>query len=466
MAVFQYTARDASGGQTTGELEASDRNAAISQLTNQGLTPVSVSGESNAGVASGGRGSGVSNDSPAAQLQARRRLSSIVLICGALVLALGVIMVKFTGFWVAVFFLVPGLIIGVIGLMMRPPKLKLRDLANYTRQLSNLLKAGMPLTSSLSSMVNIESGGVPPHVTQSLLDHVRDGSNLSAAMGSHDEIFPDMYVNMVKAGESGGSLREVLERLADHYERFADVREKVTSALVYPAFVIGLGFILIFVFMSYILPKFMKIFEGMNVELPWTTEMLQDMSLFFANWWWLVLVLMALFSFLLKAYFSTASGRERFHGWLLQAPLVKKIVQPTMFGQFARTLGALLRNGVPVLTALKITESVVQNVVLQGAIASTREGVTDGKTIAQPLAHSGVFPKLMVDLIHIGEQTGDVPAALENLAETYDNDLTVNLRTVTVMIEPLLIVFIAGVVGFMLVGVLQAMFKITSTIGK
>ena len=378
----------------------------------------------------------------------------------------GLIMVKFAGFWVATLFLAPGLILGIIGLMLRPPELKLRDLANYTRQLANLLKAGMPLTSSLSSMVNIESGGVPPSVSESLLNDVREGRNLSAAMGSHKEIFPDMYVNMVKAGESGGSLVEVLERLADHYERFADVREKVTSALVYPAFVMGLGFILIFVFMSYILPKFMKIFEGMDVDLPLSTQILQDLSNFFAGYWWLVLVLAGLFSILIKAYFSTISGRERLHGWLLEFPLVKKIVRPTMFSQFARTLGALLRNGVPVLTALKITESVVQNVVLQDAIALTREGVTDGKTIAQPLARSGVFPKLMVDLIHIGEETGDVPAALENLAETYDNELTVNLRVVTVMIEPLLIVFIAGVVGFMLVGVLQAMFKITSTIGK
>ena len=168
----------------------------------------------------------------------------------------------------------------------------------------------------------------------------------------------------------------------------------------------------------------------------------------------------------MKAYFSSESGKERLHGWLLQAPLVRKIVRPTMFGQFARTLGALLRNGVPVLEALKITQDVVQNVVIQQAIGRTIGGVTDGKTIAQPLGKEGVFDKLMIDLIHIGEQTGDVPSALENLAETYDNQLNVNLRVVTTLIEPFLIVFIAGVVGFMLVGVLQAMFKITSTIGK
>jgi type II secretory pathway component PulF len=218
--------------------------------------------------------------------------------------------------------------------------------------------------------------------------------------------------------------------------------------------------------MSYILPKFMTIFDGMNVSLPMSTRILQQMSGFFAAYWWLILMFGFFFAALMKRYFASPNGKRRLHGWLLTAPMISRIARPTYFGQFARTLGALMQNGVPVLTALKITENVVQNVVLQGAIALTREGVTDGKTIAQPLARSGVFPKLMVDLVHIGEQTGDVPAALDNLAETYDNELNVSLRVVTTLIEPILIVVIALVVGFMLVGVLQAMFKITSSIGK
>ena len=414
MPVFEYTARDADGRQLQGTVEASDRNGAMAQISAQGLFPVSITG-----------GGGEVKAAPTKVLfneEAPRRRSHA--------------------------------------------KPKLQELANYTRQLANLLKAGMPLTSALNSMISLEGSGVSAAVSEQLLHDVREGHNLSAALAKHPGIFPEMYVNMIKAGESGGSLVEVLLRLAEHYERFAEVRQKVTSALVYPAFVVVLGLVLIFVFMSYILPKFMKIFDGMKVSLPLSTQILQSMSDFFANWWWGVLILSMLLIVVVNGYFSTAVGRERLHGWLLEAPLVKKIVRPTMFGQFARTLGALLRNGVPVLTALKITESVVQNVVLQDAIARTREGVTDGKTLAQPLARSGVFPKLMVDLIHIGEQTGDVPSALENLAETYDNELTTNLRVVTTLIEPILIVFIAGVVGFMLVGVLQAMFKITSAIGR
>nr|ADI18488.1 type II secretory pathway, component pulf [uncultured Verrucomicrobiales bacterium HF4000_13K17] len=417
MAVFNYTARDASGGQTSGTINSPDRNVAVSELMSQGLTPISVLGDGDSATASK-RSSLANEEAPARRFGQRRK------------------------------------------------KPKLQDLANFTRQLANLLKAGMPLTGALNSMTSLDSEGIPKSVCAQLLADVREGRTLSMSMGKFPEIFPDMYLNMVKAGESSGSMVEVLKRLADHYERFAEVRQKIISALVYPMFVMGLGFLLIFVFMSYILPKFMTIFKGMKVQLPLSTRILEGMSGFFENWWWLVLIMGGLFVFFLKSYLSSPRGRERFDGWILEAPLISRIVRPNLFGQFSRTLGALLQNGVPVLTALRITESVVQNVVIQQAIAKTREGVTDGKTLAQPLARGGVFPKLLVDLVHIGEQTGDVPAALNNIAETYDNELTVNLRTVTTLIEPILIMFIAGAVAFMLVGVLQAMFTITSTIGR
>ena len=417
MAVFQYTARDASGGQTSGTINSPDRNVAVSELMNQGLTPISVTGESDT-VSASTRRSSADEEAPVRRFGRRRK------------------------------------------------KPKLQDLANFTRQLANLLKAGMPLTGALNSMTSLDSEGIPKSVCVQLLADVREGRTLSVSMGKFPEIFPDMYLNMVKAGESSGSMVGVLKRLADHYERFAEVRQKIISALVYPMFVMGLGFLLIFVFMSYILPKFMTIFKGMKVQLPLSTRILEGMSGFFEDWWWLVLIMGGLFVFFLKSYLSSPRGRERFDGWILEAPLISRIVRPNLFGQFSRTLGALLQNGVPVLTALRITENVVQNVVIQQAIAKTREGVTDGKTLAQPLARGGVFPKLLVDLVHIGEQTGDVPAALNNIAETYDNELTVNLRTVTTLIEPILIVFIAGAVAFMLVGVLQAMFTITSTIGR
>ena len=465
MAVFEFTARDAAGGQTTGSVQAADRNDAMGQIQAQGLFPINVSGEK------GGAGEAVGTVSEEAKSADRDRLGKALMIGGGGLFGIGLLAWNFVGFLVGVVFLFLGIVLAVLGLMVRPPKPKLQDLANFTRQLANLLHAGMPITSALNSMTYLESGGIPPSVPKSLLANVREGRNLSAAMGQHAELFPDMYLNMVKAGESSGSLVDVLKRLAEHYERFAKVRQQITQAMLYPALVLVLGGGLMFIFMSYILPKFMTIFEGMDVALPLSTRILQGMSGFFSDWWWAVLLVFGLMAFLFKSYISSPTGRERWDGWLLRMPLIGRIVRPTLFGQFARTLGALMRNGVPVLTALRITEGVVQNVVLQQAIALTREGVSDGKSIAQPLGRAvyqgrRVFPKLMVDLVHIGEETGDVPVALDNLAETYENDLSVNLQVVTTLIGPILIVFIACGIGFMLVGVLQAMFTITNTIGR
>jgi type II secretory pathway component PulF len=169
---------------------------------------------------------------------------------------------------------------------------------------------------------------------------------------------------------------------------------------------------------------------------------------------------------LFSRFKATAEGRRKIDGWAMQAPVIGRVVRLNLFGQFARTLGTLLQNGVPVLTALKITEQVVPNVVLKDAVAATREAVTDGKTLAQPLARAGVFPQLMIDLIKIGEETGDVPGALKNVAETYENELSVALRVMMNMIEPIMIIFIALGVGFLLFSVLSAMFSITSNLGR
>jgi type II secretory pathway component PulF len=226
-------------------------------------------------------------------------------------------------------------------------------------------------------------------------------------------------------------------------------------------------------FMLFMMPRFQQIFEGMTgpggkkVDLPAATKLLLFISQTLTNVWVLIAIgVVSLVTFvLIRRYLAGPSGRRAFDAWLLRAPLIHRIIQPNLFGQFAGTLGALLQNGVPVLTALRITEQVISNTVIRDAIAATREGVTDGKTIAQPLARSKVFPQLMVDMIHIGEQTGDVPGALQNVAETYESELNVSLRAVTTLVEPVLIVTIALFVGFLLFAVLSAMFKITSTIG-
>ena len=271
---------------------------------------------------------------------------------------------------------------------------------------------------------------------------------------------------MVRAGESSGALVDVLRRMADHFERFAQVQSKFTSALVYPAFVAVVGVAIIFFFMTYMLPKFMSIFQGMNVQLPFMTQILVKTSDLFANYWWLMLAVFLAIVIGFKRFQASVEGRRKLDQWKMRAPVFGKVVRLNLFGQFARTLSTLLENGVPVLTALKITEQIIPNSVVKEAINKTREEVTDGKTIAQPLGRSKVFPQLMVDLVKIGEDTGDVPGALKNVADTYENELGIALRVMTNMIEPVLIIVMAIGVGFLLMSVLSAMFAITSNIAR
>jgi len=238
------------------------------------------------------------------------------------------------------------------------------------------------------------------------------------------------------------------------------------SALIYPAVVCCVGVVIIIFFMTFMLPKFMSIFEGMKVELPAATKALIAISHFFSGYWWLIPALVLVGFIVYNRYKATQGGQRTIDRFKMNAPVLGRIVRLNLFGQFARTLGTLLQNGVPVLTALKITEQIIPNRMVKEAIAKTREEVTDGKTIAQPLARSKLFPQLMIDLLKIGEETGDVPGALNNVADTYENELTIALRVVTNLIEPAMIIVMAMGVGFLLFSVLSAMFAITANIAR
>jgi type II secretory pathway component PulF len=326
----------------------------------------------------------------------------------------------------------------------------------------------MPLTVALNSMTHLESKGISADVSKELKQDVMEGRSLSDSMAKQPRIFSDLYVNMVRAGESSGALVEVLRRMADHFERFAQVQSKFVSALIYPCVVACVGIVIMIFFMTFMLPKFLSIFEGMNVQLPIMTQILVNISHFFTSpvdmgvSAFILIVAVALFI----RFRSSEQGRLKIDHWKMNAPVFGKVVKLNLFGQFARTLSTLLENGVPVLTALKITEQIIPNRIIKEAISKTREEVTDGKTIAQPLARSKVFPQLMVDLVKIGEDTGNVPGALKNLADTYENELSIALRVMTNMIEPAMIIVMAIGVGFLLLSVLSAMFAITANIAR
>jgi len=276
-----------------------------------------------------------------------------------------------------------------------------------------------------------------------------------------------LYVNMVKAGEQSGALVDVLRRMADHFDKFAQVQAKFTSALIYPALVFCVGIGMIIFFLTVMLPKFMSLFGDVGFkDLPMMTVVLINISGAFKHYWWLIAGIILVAVILFKRFQASPLGRRKIDEWKMKAPLLGHVVCLNLYGQFARTLCTLLQNGVPMLTALKITEQVIPNSVIKEATARTRDAVTDGKSLAQPLAASKVFPRLMVDLVKIGEETGNVADALNNVAQTYENQLTIALRVTTNLIEPVLIIGISALVGLLLVAVLGAMFKMVSSIGS
>jgi type II secretory pathway component PulF len=345
-------------------------------------------------------------------------------------------------------------------------KPRLQELATFTQQLANLLQSGMPLTVALNSMTHLESKGISADVSRELKQEVTEGKSLSDALAKQPRVFSDLYVNMVRAGEQSGSLVEVLRRMANHFQQFAEVQAKFTSALIYPALVCCVGLGIIAFFMFFMMPRFTLIFEGFDIQLPLPTRMLVKFSGLLMNlWFWVVaiptILIAVILFFRLRA---TKEGRQKIDEWKMNAPVFGKVVKLNLFGQFARTLGTLLQNGVPVLTALKITEQVISNHIVKEAIAKTRDAVTDGKTLAQPLEQSKVFPQLMVDLVRIGEETGDVPGALNNIADTYEGELQIALRVMTNLIEPALIIVMAVIVAFLLLSIFLPLFKLISQI--
>ena len=421
MAEFSYKARRRSGELVEGILEVTDRPAALAQIQRLGLFPIAVE-TARPGAAAGEKRAGQKVDLLALLPPAFREQ------------------------------------------LQQKRKPKLQELATFTTQLANLLKSGMPLTVALNSMTHLESRGIPAEVSRGLKQEVTEGRGLSDAMAKQPLIFSDLYVNMVRAGESSGSLVEVLRRMADHFQQFAEVQSKFKSALIYPAMVCCVGAGIIAFFMFFMMPRFMEIFNGFDVALPLPTRMLMGFSNFLIHYWWLIGFVMIVAVILFKRFQASEEGARKIDEWKMSAPIVGKVVKLNLFGQFARTLGTLLQNGVPVLTALKITEQVLANRLIKEAIAKTREAVTDGKTLAQPLGQSRLFPQLMVDLVRIGEETGDVPGALNNLADTFESELQISLRVMTQLIEPILIIVMAVIVGFLLISILLPLFRLISQI--
>jgi type II secretory pathway component PulF len=344
----------------------------------------------------------------------------------------------------------------------RRARMKIRDVLLFTGELSDLLASGMTLGNALNTLSRRETDPEQDEIVTELRDEIIQGASLSEALAQWPRTFSPLFISMVRAGEASGTLPESLERLRFHYERVQEAREKVMMALIYPSIILVLGGGTLIFAMIFVVPRFTAIFEELGSSLPLPTRILIAISHFLGTYGWMLVIGLIVLGVVIRRALKTEKGKHWWDAMQLKLPVVKQIVAANAYAHFARTLGALLSNGVAVLKALNIVAETVGNSVISDEIKEARERVTDGSSISGPLAASKIFPPLLTDMLAVGEQTGDMSGALEHIAKRYDAELDRNVKILTTLMEPMLMVSMAILVGFVAVSMLMAVFDLTS----
>lgn len=346
----------------------------------------------------------------------------------------------------------------------RTGRIGVRDLAAATRQLSVILMAGMPLVGGLSALMQQLGPNRLGRVFAHLRDRVNEGASLARALEEYPSVFPPVYVSMVEAAETAGTLESVLSQLADLFERRAKLMNKVRSALAYPLFMLVVGSGVVLFILSYVLPSVTKLFLEMKMRLPWPTVVLMETSNLAAHYLWGLALLGVGVSAGGAYWVRTGTGRKAWDRFKLRCPLLGPVVLKVTLSRFCRTLGVLLTSGVPIVEALRLSERVAGNVVIGQAAADAREAVSHGDTMAQSLGRSGFFPPLVLSMIAVGEQSGTVEEGLSRIADLLDGDVETRLSTLTSLLEPIMILVLGAIVGFIVLAMLLPIFDINQAI--
>ncbi len=342
-------------------------------------------------------------------------------------------------------------------------RVSVEDLAISTRQLGTLLKAGVPMIEALVALIEqIENRTLKEAFSQIKAD-VNEGSSLAEAMFKH-KCFTSLFVNMVRAGETSGALEVVLERLADFSESQAQLRSKVTGAMLYPAIMIVVAGMVLVVMFTVVVPRITKIFDQANVSLPLITQILIATSNFTKNYWWLVLAVLTGSHYLFSRWKKTPGGKAKWDKFYLSAPVFGSIVSLVAVARFARTLSTLLSSGVPLLTSLSIVRNVVANNSLEVAIDDVKEAVQEGEDIATPLKRSGHFPPMVTHMIAIGEKSGQLESMLGRIADSYEQRVQVKVAMLSGLLEPFMILFMGGTVAFIVFSILLPIMKMNQLV--
>jgi type IV pilus assembly protein PilC len=342
-----------------------------------------------------------------------------------------------------------------------PPQL----VAVFTRQFSVMIDAGLPLVQCLEILGSQQEHKVFRRSLLQIRQDVESGSNLADAMRKHPKIFNDLYTNMVAAGEAGGILDTILQRLATYIEKAVKLNAQVKSAMIYPVAVISIAVIVVTIILWKVIPVFAALFKGLGAELPMPTLIVIALSNFIASYWWLIAIVIGTGWYSLKRYHGTYKGKRVIDGLLLKAPIIGLLLRKIAVARFCRTLATLTSSGVPILDGLQITAKTAGNSIVEDSIMATRKSVEEGKTISEPLGDTEVFPAMVVQMIAVGEQTGALDTMLSKIAEFYEDEVDLAVAGLMKLLEPLLIAFLGVAIGGIVIAMYMPMFSLIGQIG-
>ncbi len=403
MPTFAYTALNTSGQTVTGSLAVASRAEAFRKLEAQALTPVKVAEESKAAREAGGAAAKAEDNTPA--------------------------------------------------------KLKRAQIILFTEELADMLDGGLQIDQALRVITERQEDPALRRVSGILRDQLREGSTVAKALKKASPSFDELYCNLVAAGEVSGSLAPILRRLAQNLQVIAELQSKVTQAMIYPAFLVGACVVLMIVFMTVMVPQITDLLDKGGQQLPMATQMLISFNNFFAAYWWAILAVIVILSLSFKAYVATPSGLMWWHETKLKLPLFGPVLATRFYAQFAHSMGSLVGHGVPLLNSIRLVSKISANVYIQGLLAKVTGLVAEGSPLSSSLKKVGHFPLMLVDMIAVGEQTGALSKSLEKSAARYDKELDKRIKRMTAMISPIIILFMAIIVGVVAYSIISAVFS-------
>jgi len=344
-------------------------------------------------------------------------------------------------------------------------KVETKDLVVFTRQFATMIDSGLPLVQCLEILSSQQENKTFKEVLLKVKENVESGSTFADALARHPKVFDQLYVNLVAAGEVGGILDTILNRLAAYIEKAMKLKKQIKGAMVYPATIMSIAVIVVGVILIFVIPTFAKMFQEFGGELPAPTKIVIALSNFIVKYLIVMIALVIAGNTGIKKYYATANGRKVIDRMALKAPIVGPLIRKVSVAKFTRTLGTMISSGVPIMDGLDIVAKTAGNKIVEEAIYKVRQAISEGKTIAEPLAECGVFPPMVVQMIAVGEATGAMDAMLNKIADFYDDEVDSAVSAMTAMMEPMLMVFLGTTVGGLVVAMYLPIFKIAGAVG-